>query len=73
MLSGIQPTGQVHLGNYFGAMRNWVDMQEKFESFFCVVDLHAITVSHDPVELRNSTKSSVATYIACGIDPEKVR
>lgn len=48
MLSGVQPTGSLHLGNYLGAIRNWVDLQEQYDTFFCVVDLHAITVEHDP-------------------------
>lgn len=48
MLSGVQPTGSLHLGNYLGAIRNWVDLQQQYDTFFCVVDLHAITVEHDP-------------------------
>jgi len=48
VLSGVQPTGSLHLGNYLGAIRNWVDLQEQYDTFFCVVDLHAITVEHDP-------------------------
>ena len=72
MLSGVQPTGSLHLGNYFGAIRNWVGFQENFDAFFCVVDLHAITVQpHDPKLLRESTLSSAAMYIAAGIDPER--
>ena len=48
ILSGVQPTGNLHLGNYLGAISNWVDLQQKYENFFCVVDLHAITIPHDP-------------------------
>ncbi|GHP08755.1 hypothetical protein PPROV_000749200 [Pycnococcus provasolii] len=72
MLSGVQPTGDLHLGNYFGAIRNWVTFQENFDAFFCVVDLHAITVQpHDPKLLRDSTLSSAAMYLASGIDPAR--
>ncbi|KAF8066270.1 leucine--tRNA ligase [Scenedesmus sp. PABB004] len=71
VLSGVQPTGQLHLGNYLGAIRNWVALQEQYDTFFCVVDLHAITAPHDPVELRAATRSVAATYMAAGIDPNK--
>eukprot|EP00882_Tetradesmus_deserticola_P008697 GHRQ01009171.1.p1 GENE.GHRQ01009171.1~~GHRQ01009171.1.p1 ORF type:complete len:419 (+),score=164.64 GHRQ01009171.1:130-1386(+) len=71
VLSGVQPTGQLHLGNYMGAIRNWVNLQEQYDTFYCVVDLHAITAPHDPVELRTATRSVAATYMAAGIDPEK--
>lgn len=72
LLSGVQPTGSLHLGNYFGAIRNWVTFQEQFDAFFCVVDLHAITVQpHDPKLLRESTLSSAAMYLASGIDPSR--
>ena len=70
VLSGIQPTGNLHLGNYLGAIRNWIDLQQEYENFFCVVDLHAITAPHDPKTLADDTYSIAATYIACGIDPE---
>lgn len=77
VLSGVQPTGSLHLGNYLGAIRQWVDFQNKdqydedgnvvpVENFFCVVDLHAITMPHDPKELYESTLSSAALYIAAG-------
>ena len=69
VLSGVQPTGSLHLGNWLGAIRNWVDLQQTHETFFCVVDLHAITVPHDPVKLSENTLSTAALYIACGIDP----
>ncbi|GIL69372.1 hypothetical protein Vretifemale_326 [Volvox reticuliferus] len=71
ILSGVQPTGRPTLGNYLGAMKNWVALQEQYDNFFCVVDLHAITVPHDPRELRASTRSMAATYIAAGIDPDR--
>ena len=72
VLSGVQPTGSIHLGNYFGAIKNWVGMQEEFDAFYCVVDLHAITPgNHDARELRASTRSSAAIYLAAGLDPDK--
>jgi tryptophanyl-tRNA synthetase len=71
VLSGVQPTGELHLGNYLGAIRNWVDLQQEYDTFFCVVDLHAITVAHEPKKLLEATRSSAAVYIAAGIDPEK--
>ncbi|MBW4484345.1 MAG: tryptophan--tRNA ligase [Tildeniella torsiva UHER 1998/13D] len=71
ILSGIQPTGNLHLGNYLGAIRNWVDLQEDYDAFLFMADLHAITVPHDPKRLAEDTYKVAATYIACGIDPEK--
>lgn len=71
VLSGVQPTGTLHLGNYLGALRQWVANQEVYENYFFVVDLHAMTVPHDPKLLRQNTLQAVATYLACGIDPEK--
>eukprot|EP00775_Hariotina_reticulata_P005134 gene5134-5374_t len=71
VLSGVQPTGQLHLGNYMGAIKNWVKLQDQYDTFYCVVDLHAITAPHDPVELRAATRSVAATYMAAGIDPDK--
>lgn len=79
ILSGVQPTGSLHLGNYLGAIRQWVDFQNigvdddgnPTENFFCVVDLHAITMPHDPMELGESSLASAALYLAAGIDPEK--
>ncbi len=72
VLSGIQPTGALHLGNYFGALRTWVTHQDDYDNYFCVVDLHALTtpVGHDPKALAAQTRQTVATYVACGIDPE---
>ncbi len=71
IFSGIQPTGHLHLGNYLGAIRNWVRLQTDFECLFCVVDLHAITVWQDPKELAANTRRIAAALIAAGIDPEK--
>lgn len=71
ILSGVQPTGNLHLGNYLGAIRNWVKLQHEHESLFCIVDLHAITVPQEPEKLRAATREVAAAYIACGIDPEK--
>ncbi len=68
VFSGIQPTGNPHLGNYFGAIRNWVELQKDYENFFSVVDLHAITVPHDPKALAEDTLDIAAICIACGID-----
>ena len=70
VLSGVQPTGALHLGNWLGAIRNWVDLQHDHDTFFCVVDLHAVTVPHDPQRLADDTLSTAALYLACGLDPE---
>ncbi|MBL8836226.1 MAG: tryptophan--tRNA ligase [Alphaproteobacteria bacterium] len=71
IFSGMQPTGNLHLGNYLGALRNWVKLQHEFETIFCIVDLHAITLPQDPAELRRATREVAAAYIAAGIDPAK--
>src|SRR5476649_2951095 len=71
IFSGIQPTGNLHLGNYLGAIRNWVALQRDYDCIFCIVDLHALTQPQDPVQLRNSTREVTAAYIAAGIDPER--
>jgi len=71
VLTGLQPTGVITLGNYIGAIKQIVEYQEKYESYIFVADMHAITVSQDPIELRNNIKSLIALYIACGIDPNK--
>jgi tryptophanyl-tRNA synthetase len=68
IFSGIQPTGNLHLGNYLGAIRNWVALQHDYECIFCIVDLHALTLPQDPLELRHSTREVTAAYIAAGID-----
>ena len=70
VLSGIQPTGDIHLGNYLGAVRNWVDDQHTQDSYFCVVDLHAITVPRDPAELRAKTLELTLLLVAAGLDPD---
>jgi tryptophanyl-tRNA synthetase len=71
IFSGIQPTGNLHLGNYLGAIRNWVALQHDYECIFCIVDLHALTQPQDPDELRAATREVTAAYIAAGIDPER--
>ncbi len=71
VFSGVQPTGDPQLGNYLGAFKGWVDRQEEKENFFCIVDLHAITVDQEPDELRRQTRELAATLFACGIDPAK--
>lgn len=71
VFSGVQPSGELTIGNYLGALRNWVKMQEDYECIFCVVDLHAITVRQDPAALRKATLDVLALYLACGIDPNK--
>ena len=71
IFSGIQPSGKLHLGNYLGAVRNWVQLQDEYDCVYCVVDEHAITVRQDPAELRRKTLELFAQLIACGIDPER--
>jgi len=72
VLSGIQPTADsFHLGNYLGAVRNWVTMQDTYDAFYCVVDLHAITAGHEPALLRQRTRASAAQLLASGLDPER--
>ena len=70
VLSGVQPTGNLHLGNYLGAIRNFVDLQKSHECLYCVVDLHAITVFQDPAELAANTREVAAAFIAAGVDPK---
>jgi tryptophanyl-tRNA synthetase len=71
VFSGMQPTGSLHLGNYLGAMVQWIEMQKTTECIYCVVDLHAITVWQDPKELRNAIRLVAASYMASGLDPKK--
>lgn len=71
VFSGIQPTGKIHLGNYLGAVRNWVDLEEQFENIFCIVNSHAITTTQDPKELRGKTYELANMLLACGIHPKK--
>ncbi|WP_018664493.1 tryptophan--tRNA ligase [Heyndrickxia acidiproducens] len=72
IFSGIQPSGTIHLGNYLGAMKQFVELQDRYNCYFCIVDEHAITVPQDRLELRKNIRSLAAFYIAAGIDPEKV-
>ena len=71
IFSGIQPSGNLHLGNYLGSVNNWKDLQNNYDSLFCVVNLHAITVPQDPKKLQEKTRELTAIYLACGIDPKK--
>ncbi len=71
LFSGIQPTGNLHLGNYLGAVRNWISLQDDYEAVFCIVDLHAITVAQDPCVLRQSILDVARVYLAAGIDPDR--
>jgi tryptophanyl-tRNA synthetase len=71
IFSGVQPTGNLHLGNYLGAIRNWVALQRDFDCIFCIVDLHALTLPQNPAELRQQTREVTAAYIAAGIDPDR--
>jgi tryptophanyl-tRNA synthetase len=70
IFSGVQPTGNLHLGNYLGAIRNWVTLQKDFECIFCIVDLHALTVPQDPKALAAQTREVTAAFLAAGIDPQ---
>jgi tryptophanyl-tRNA synthetase len=70
IFSGAQPTGNLHIGNYLGALKNWVALQHEYESFFCIVNLHALTVNNDPKQLLERTRDLVRFYVAVGIDPE---
>ena len=71
IFSGVQPTGNLHLGNYLGAIRNWVALQRQYDCIFCIVDLHALTLPQDPAQLKAQTREVTAAYIAAGIDPER--
>ena len=71
MLSGIQPSGDLHLGNYLGAIKNWVARTEEFDNYYFMADMHTITVRQNPADLRRRTLEQLAQYIACGLDPEK--
>ena len=71
IFSGIQPSGELTLGSYMGAIRNWVDLQEEYDCLYCIVDMHAITVRQDPATLRRRSVNQLAQYIACGLDPKK--
>jgi len=69
VFSGVQPTGNIHLGNYLGAIRNWAAEQQEYDNIYCIVDLHAITLPIDPKELHYNTRKLAALYLACGLDP----
>ena len=71
IFSGAQPTGELHIGNYLGALKNWVALQDKYESFYCIVNLHAITLPQNPAELRQKTLDLARIYLAAGVDPQK--
>jgi tryptophanyl-tRNA synthetase len=71
ILSGAQPTGELHLGNYIGALKNWVALQDEYESFYCIVNLHAITLPQNPAELREKTLDLARVYLASGVDPQQ--
>ena len=71
IFSGVQPSGNLTIGNYLGAIKNWIPMQEEFECLYCVVDLHTLTVRQKPAELRQRSLNLLALYMACGLDPEK--
>ena len=71
VFSGVQPTGNLHIGNYLGALKNFVDLQNKFECVYCIVDLHAITNRQDPKELKSNILETIAAFVASGLDPEK--
>ena len=71
IFSGIQPSGDLTLGSYMGAIKNWVDLQDEYECLYCIVDMHAITVRQNPADLRRRALSQLAQYIACGLDPKK--
>ena len=70
IFSGAQPTGELHIGNYLGALRNWVALQDEYESFYCIVNLHAITLPQDPKTLRQKTRDLARIYLAAGVDPD---
>ena len=69
IFSGAQPTGRLHIGNYLGALKNWVALQEEYESLYCIVNLHALTLPQDPTELRQKTLDLARIYLAAGVDP----
>src|SRR5689334_15120402 len=73
VFSGIQPSGNIHLGNYLGAIRNWVASQDLYDNIFCIVDLHAITLPIKPKELHLNTRKLAALYLACGLDPRQCK
>lgn len=71
LFSGIQPTGDIHIGNYLGALRNWVDLQDKYQSLYCIVDLHALTITQDPTQFANKIRQTAIDLLAIGLNPKK--
>ncbi len=71
VFSGVRPSGGIHLGNYLGAIKNWLELQKQYQCVFCVVDYHAITTPFDPKEMEKNILETAAVYLAAGIDPEK--
>ena len=71
VFSGIQPTGILHIGNYLGAIKNWVSLLDGHECFFCIVDMHAITVPYEPAEMQARIFDAAVGYMACGVDPAR--
>ena len=71
IFSGIQPSGELHIGNYLGAVKNWVELQHRYDSFFCIVDYHAITIPYEPDDLRRRTMDMAVSLLAAGLDPDK--
>ena len=69
IFSGIQPSGELHIGNYLGAVKNWAELQRSYESFFCIVDYHAITIPYEPEDLRARTREMMVSLLAAGLDP----
>jgi len=72
IFSGIQPSGSLTLGNYLGAIKNWTNLQDDYNCYYCIVDMHAITVPKEPKDLRKNTLEVLANYVAAGLDPDKV-
>lgn len=72
VFSGIQPTGNIHIGNYLGALKQFVELQDNSDCIYCIVDLHSITVPQDPKKLRESIRNVAALYLAVGVDPKKI-
>lgn len=71
IFSGVQPSGALTIGNYLGAIKNWIELEDEYECYYCVVDMHAITVPQEPKDLRKNTLEILALYLACGLDPDK--
>jgi tryptophanyl-tRNA synthetase len=71
IFSGIQPSGEIHIGNYVGAIRNWVQLVDRYECMFCIVDYHAITVDYEVAELQRRTLETATVLVACGLTPER--